>query len=166
MWSQQFGLARAIDDSHIGAVSPGTDEGAMTLRFQARRDHQRQRHTIFPTRPVPLNKQEHGIRPAPSADSVDQAHAAVWKLLGLPQREPTTTFRCRKERLSFTGDQRINDKAELIHQPGIDKASRNLTTAHEIDVVAGLLLEGSDLFESRTKIVFGHSAEVRVLDRT
>jgi hypothetical protein len=36
------------------------------------------------------------------------------KLLNLLQFKPTTTFRRRKERLSFTGDQRINNKPEFI----------------------------------------------------
>jgi hypothetical protein len=62
------------------------------------------------------------------------------KLLNLPQFKPTTSFRRRKERLSFTGDQRINNKPEFIHQPGIDKARRSSSTTYEINVFAGLLL--------------------------
>src|SRR4030095_15929982 len=89
-----------------------------------------------------------GIRPAPLADSVDQAYTPTLKLLNLPQFKPTTTFRRRKERLSCTGDQRINNKPEFIHQPGIDEARRSSSTPNKINVLAGLLLEGNDLFES------------------
>src|SRR5262245_6020253 len=59
-----------------------------------------------------------------------------------------TTVRRRKQRLSFAGDQRIEDQPQLIHQPRIDKARRNPRSAHEIDVLAGLLLEGSDIRKS------------------
>src|SRR6266446_8052882 len=45
--------------------------------------------------------------PAPLADSVDQAYTPILKLLNFPQFKPTTTFRRRKERFPFTGDQRI-----------------------------------------------------------
>src|SRR5262245_1171003 len=65
------------------------------------------------------------LTPAPLADSVDQAYTPTLKLENLPQFKPTTTFRRRKERLPFTGDQRINNKPEFIHQPGIDKARRS-----------------------------------------
>src|SRR4030095_14561962 len=92
-----------------------------------------------------------GIRPAPLADSVDQAYTPTLKLLNLPQFKPTTTFRRRKERLSCTGDQRINNKPEFIHQPGIDKARRGANAPNEIDVLAGLLLECGDFFESPDK---------------
>ena len=65
-------------------------------------------------------------------------------LLHLLQFKPTTIFRRRKERLSFTGDQGINNKPKFIHQPGINKARRSSSTPHEINVLAGLLLQGSD----------------------
>ena len=64
----------------------------------------------------------------PSADLVDQAQAPTLKLLNLPKFKPTTTFRRRKEHFPFTGDQRINNKPEFIHQPGIDKPRRNSST--------------------------------------
>src|SRR5215831_15771120 len=57
-------------------------------------------------------------------------------------------LRPREERLPFTGDQRINNKPEFIHQPSIDKARRSSSTPNEINVFAGLLLEGSDFLES------------------
>jgi hypothetical protein len=47
------------------------------------------------------------------------------KPLNFPQFKPTTTFRRRKERLTFTGYQRINKRPEFIHQPGIDEARRS-----------------------------------------
>src|SRR5262249_29013606 len=89
-----------------------------------------------------------GIRPAPLADSVDQAYTPTFKLLNLPQFKPMTMERRREERLPFTGDQRINNKPEFIHQPGIDKARRSASAPNEIDVLARLLLEGSNFFES------------------
>src|SRR5215475_9984898 len=110
----------------------------------------RQRRTIFPT-PSPAAGQAGawaGIRPAPLADSVDQAYTPTLKLLNLPQFKTTTTFRRRKESLPLTGDQRINNKPEFIHQPGIDKARRSASAPDEIDVLAGLLLEGGNFFES------------------
>src|SRR6266536_5142899 len=76
------------------------------------------------------------------------AHAPIRKLLNLPELEPTTTFRRRKERLPFTGDQRINEEPEFVHQPGIDQARRTPSTADEINVLATLLLESGDFFES------------------
>src|SRR6266404_991229 len=94
-------------------------------------------------RPAPLM-----TLPAPLANSVDQAYTPILKLLNLPQFKPTTTFRRRKERLPYTGDKRINNKPKFIHQPGIDKARRSSSTPDEINVFAGLLLEGSDFFES------------------
>jgi hypothetical protein len=39
--------------------------------------------------------------------------------MNLPHFKPMTALRRRKQRLSFTGDQRINNKPELIHQPGV-----------------------------------------------
>ena len=52
-----------------------------------------------------------------SADFVDQADTPVLKLLNLPQLEPVATFRRLKERLPFTGDQRIDDEPELSTSP-------------------------------------------------
>jgi Amidase len=72
----------------------------------------------------------------------------IWKLLNLPEFEPMTTFRRRKERLPLTGDQRIDNKPKFIHQPGIDEARRNSGTPHEIDVLARSPLEGRDVFDS------------------
>ena len=57
-------------------------------------------------------------------------------------------LRPREERLPLTGDQRINNKPEFIHQPSIDKARRSSSTPNEINVFAGLLLEASDFVES------------------
>jgi hypothetical protein len=91
---------------------------------------------------------ERASEPVPLADSVDQAYTPTLKLLNLPQFKPTTTFRRRKERLPFVGDQRIDNEPEFIDQPGIDKARRSLSTPHEIDVLAGLLLKGCNFFES------------------
>src|SRR2546429_934186 len=89
-----------------------------------------------------------GASRLPSADSVDQAHEASRKLLNLPQFEYTTTFRRREERLPLTGDQRIHDEPEFIDQPGVDQARRDPSPSHEIDVLAGLLLEAGDLIDS------------------
>ena len=46
------------------------------------------------------------------------------ELLNLPELQPTPTVRGREERLSLTGDQRIDDQPEFIHQPGINQARR------------------------------------------
>src|SRR5919199_5254964 len=97
---------------------------------------------------------EHGVAvldgtyPAPLADSVDQAYTPTLQLVNLPQFKPTATFRRRKECLRFTGDQRINNKPEFIHQPDIDKARRYSSTPNEINVLARLLFKGSNFFES------------------
>src|SRR5262249_33751554 len=86
------------------------------------------------------------------ADSVDQADTPALKLLNLPKLEPTTTFRRRKERLPFTGDKRVNDEPEFIHQPGIDEARRSSMPPDEINVLSRLLLERSDVFESADEL--------------
>ena len=106
------------------------------------------------------------VRTSALADSVDQAYTPTVKLLNVPQLEPATAFRRRKERRPFTGDQRINDQPELIHQPGIDQARSNSSTADEINVLAGLLLEGSNVVEPPEETRPGQSAEVRVLEST
>lgn len=38
----------------------------------------------------------------------------------------------------------MNDKPEFIHEPGIDKARGSASTSDEMNVLAGLLLEGSN----------------------
>jgi hypothetical protein len=85
--------------------------------------------------------------PTPSANSVDQTYAPALTLLNLLQLKPTTKLRRRKERPPFTGNQRIDDKPEFIHQPGIQKAYRRSSTPNEINVLSGLLLEGSDFVD-------------------
>jgi len=79
-----------------------------------------------------------------SADSVDQAYTSIWQSLSLPQLKPTTTFRLRKERLPPTDDQRIDDQTEFIHQSGFDEARRRSSPPNEIDILAGLPLEGGN----------------------
>jgi len=88
------------------------------------------------------------VENAPLAYSVDQAYTPTLKLLNLPCFKLATTIQRCKERLPLTGDQRINNKPEFIHQPGIDKARGSTGTPNEKNVLAGLLLQGSDFFDS------------------
>src|SRR5580693_4609118 len=83
-----------------------------------------------------------------SANSIDQADTPTLKLLDVPQLKRMTTLRRRKQRLPVTSNQRMRNKPEFIDQPGIDQARRGASAADEIDVLAGLLLEGSDFIES------------------
>lgn len=52
--------------------------------------------------------------PAPLGDSVDQADTPTVELLNLPEFESTTAFRRCKERVPFTGDERVNNEPELM----------------------------------------------------
>jgi len=54
-------LARATDDSHIGGVIPGTDEGAMTIQIPSPATARASGAVFFRRRLLPLNKQEHGL---------------------------------------------------------------------------------------------------------
>src|SRR5207249_5372370 len=82
-----------------------------------------------------------------SVYSVDQADAPILMLLNLAQSEPASLFSRRKEGLSFTRDERINNEPEFVHQIGIDETSRRSSAPDEIDVLALLLLEGGDIIE-------------------
>jgi hypothetical protein len=42
----------------------------------------------------------------------------------------------------------VNRDPELVHQPGINQARDGSSASDEIDVLAGLLLEGRDVVES------------------
>src|SRR4030095_14427469 len=84
----------------------------------------------------------------PLADSVDQSYTATLKLLDLPEVEAATALRRCQEALPGTGDQRMDLKPELIHQSGLDEARGGSSTPNEIDVLAGLLLERGNFFES------------------
>jgi len=53
-------LARGADDSHIGGVSPGTDEGAMTIQIPSPATASASGALFFRRRPLPLDKHEHG----------------------------------------------------------------------------------------------------------
>src|SRR5262249_56687244 len=55
-------------------------------------------------------------------DSVDQPDATILQVLYLTSLEPATALRRCKERLPLTGDQRIDDEPELVHQPRFDEA--------------------------------------------
>jgi len=85
-------------------------------------------------------------------ESVSQFHRSDWdarlEVAEPAAGKPMTTPRRRKERFSFTSDQGISNQPEFIQQPGIDKAGRNASGPHEIDIFAGLLFEGSDVSES------------------
>jgi hypothetical protein len=82
------------------------------------------------------------IRNPPLADSVAHTDQPSGKLLDLLQLEPATTYCCRKQRLSFAGDQGIDDEAELVDQAGVEQAGRDSGAAHQIDVLARLPFEG------------------------
>src|SRR5262249_25288275 len=84
----------------------------------------------------------------PLSHSVDHADTSSRKLLHIPKFEPAAAFRRREERLPFAGDQRINNEPELVHKSGIDEARRRSRTPDQIDVLAGLLLQASNLIES------------------
>src|SRR6266480_4874981 len=144
------GVAPALSTSTDGRTSRSTDSRATTVTLALRATSASTTPRPSPRLP-PVTRTRFCSRVCmtpPLANSIDQADAPVWKLLNLPEFEPTTTFSSRKECLSFTRDQRINDKTEFIHQPGIDQARRNSSTADEINIFAGLLLEGSDFVES------------------
>ena len=87
------------------------------------------------------------------AYSVDQAYTPTLKPLNLPYFKATPIFRRRKKAPPLTGDQRINNKPDFLHRPGIDKASRRSSTPNEINVMAasirrrrcGLLLTRTDV---------------------
>src|SRR5262245_50020876 len=83
-----------------------------------------------------------------SDDSVEKAQAPAFELLDLPQLEPTTTFRRLEERLSRTADQRIDLEPELVHEPGVDETRRRPSAPDQVDILAGLLLEGGDFVEA------------------
>src|SRR5215831_1892949 len=62
-----------------------------------------------------------------------------------------TAFRRCKERLTFAGDERIDDETELIDQAGVDQVGRRSSATDEINVLAGSLLERKDVVESPEK---------------
>jgi hypothetical protein len=68
-------------------------------------------------------------------------------LPSLPQLKPAPALGRSKEGLPLTGDQWMDNKSELIDQPGVDAACRCPGAANEVDVFAGLPLEGGDLVE-------------------
>ena len=70
-----------------------------------------------------------------SSNSVDQADTPALNLLDPTQFKSTASLRRRKESLPFTGDERVNNEPELIHQPGVNEARRRASTSDEIDVL-------------------------------
>jgi len=89
----------------------------------------------------PLGHAAHDHPCRGSAEIVDQTYTPSLKLPGLSQFKCMTTFYRREERFTFTCDQRIENYAQFIQQPSINKACRYARAADQINVLTGLLLE-------------------------
>src|SRR5262245_43449590 len=87
-------------------------------------------------------------RTDPLHDSVDHPGTSSRELLRLAELEPAAPLRRGEERLPLAGNQRVDNDAQLVDQPGIDQARRRLGASDQIDALAGLLLESSNVIES------------------
>lgn len=116
-------FARKGNDKIVGSVREGLE--ASEARILASEDIGLQRiviadHFEWPNRPEKCwFGSGTGER---SADFVDQTEPPARHLLDLREFQVAALRGGRKQRLALAGDQRIDDEAQLIHQPGLSQA--------------------------------------------